>query len=468
MTGMEVILTTASSFRARHKSSVRAYRTLARSISQPRIKSRPLPRLSPNPPPPRRPPAMPSATIEPRQLSPLATMTMYDRQRDASAFDDNPYFIQPDPDQMLFDIEDVSYHMNDPSTSSYPWASAFPASAPIPDLDPKPSPGFGLHYEYAHAQASPTDSFYDSPFYNTPDTSAGSPSAAFDSNLYLQWPSEVSPSSPIPIPASPITVEPQHSQSFVSFADSSAHFPDQSTFSPTEFAALHPLPQSSPLSTSFEDRMARARVDSNSSSVQSMDLSDGPLMVPAWASQLFDGKNPVPSSSSMAMSPRRPSPLGGGGADSHSHPSSHSHRRHISIPTSGTGGAATNSGRRGSIPSLYHSAGSPPFSPQSAPTSSMLRSYSRKAEPPSNFGGNGGGGNSTLAEDRDATVRRRRKISAPEQPEGSEKATESREYYYPFHCHCYCAKFFKTHCSLVYFYCCLFLLSLSFFFHFVF
>lgn len=293
-------------------------------------------------------------------------------------FEDSGQFMASDSDQMLFELDDVSYNQ-DCHSIHYPWDFG------EPDNDVKPLFPFGEphllppNYDYHFSQSSPTDSYFDSGFY-TPENSIDSPS--FDNNLFLSnWMDDrdqelKQPSSPIPIPSPSADSQ----VNFVPYLEPS-HFPQDGGFSPAEYAALHPLPASASPASSFEDRFSiqRQRVDSISP-------QDTSLAVPDWATQLWDTPRSVHSSSSpRAIS--RPSPLSEG-----------TQRLRISS-------------KRGSS-QMFQSASAPSFSPLSSSGASAIRPYSsRRVE--------------SASEDRDATVRRKRKTSVPDEVRISDKASES-------------------------------------------
>ena len=308
--------------------------------------------------------SMPSPSIIPRYFSPT---------RDSSSFN---HFSSPDSDQMIFgpiDLEDVP---------------PFQQWDPYTDLDADPKPAYNFtpvipmsNYEYG-PQLSPTDS-HSSSFYSTDGIKSPE-----DNNLYLShWINdpELSPSSPIPIP-SPSDTQPSSSSSFVAYGEH-VHFPADGTFSPASFAALHPLPGSMSPSSSFEDlRPSRNIVDSVSP-------RDTALHAPSWASQLWES---VPSS---LRSP------------SHVRPSV----RHSPMTDGTTVRQRTISLRRGSLSAgqIFQSSSAPAMTDPHA--SSMNRSYSRRSE------------SASVADDRDATVRRKKRSPPTEDIPAAEKSSDSSE-----------------------------------------
>ncbi|KAL0580064.1 hypothetical protein V5O48_001923 [Marasmius crinis-equi] len=227
---------------------------------------------------------------------------------------------------------------------------------------------------------------------SSPMESSGLFSATEESSsLFKNWIHEPeslpipSPVGPIPIASSP-THDSHGSPSFFAFGETS-HFPQDFGLSPSEFAALHPLPNST--SSSYDEGgipiYERQRTDSISS-MTSVSPTEMSIQTPEWVSGLFD----TPASSVSARSPpsasrspmRRHSPL------------SPDHTQRVRIPNS-----------RPSITSVHS------FQSASAPSHLQTRSASsmasRRAESVS------------LHDDRDATVRRRRKLSIPSATEDS-------------------------------------------------
>ncbi|KIK67764.1 hypothetical protein GYMLUDRAFT_155078 [Collybiopsis luxurians FD-317 M1] len=318
------------------------------------------------------------AAISRRQMSPdFKTGYLPDPTSPSLLNFDVPHPAIAQDEQMLFgplDMDDVSFTHEPSSSIPFPWDSH--------DSDLKPSyyaPAAGpspLSYEYM-SQASPTDSFYDPSAYLTQDDSS-----TLDTNLFSSWITEPE-LIPIPSPVAPIPISPtadsHNAQPFFTFGERS-HFPQDQGLSPSEFAALHPLPISP--SSSYEESHvfpSRQRVDSLTS-ISPADISA--VQTPEWVSGLFVDNTATPSSVSIrtpasSRSSARPSLI-----------SSDSTQR-IRVP------------RRGSITSshIFQSASAPShshFQSQSRSASSMA---SRRAESVS------------FSDDRDATVRRRRKAS---------------------------------------------------------
>ncbi|KAF8076660.1 hypothetical protein FPV67DRAFT_1407620 [Lyophyllum atratum] len=289
-------------------------------------------------------------------------------------FDDAGAFSPTDADQMLFGPFDFEEFVTPTSPG--------PSWNPFNDMDDDvklnydylgspPHPSFGLN----PSQASPADSgYFDSTGSYGIRVQKSSPPP--DTQLILSnWINDpdlslASSSSPIPIPSSSI---PQASSSFVAFPER-LHFPQDAAFSPTEFAALHPLPRSMSPSSSFEDHYSpRQRVNSISP-------QDTSLHTPSWASQLYVPRA-LRSSSSSRPSVRH-SPLEG------------TVRQRVSS-------------LRGSVTSgqFFQSSSAPTFIEPSA-----SRAYSRRAESVS------------IGDDPDATVRRKKRSPPLEDPVNQGKA----------------------------------------------
>ncbi|KAF8165573.1 hypothetical protein B0H34DRAFT_689618 [Crassisporium funariophilum] len=336
---------------------------------------------------------MPSTLISRRHLSPDIMTIAYSpdaTMKDAShylSFDDNLHYAPQDSDQMIFgplDLEDVpGVH---PTGPSFHWDSY----AEI-EPDVKPSYNFSSlstmsHYEYGPTQSSPTNSYYDSAGFYSPAEDATNSASLDDLATWINDPdigTLHSPSSPIPIP-SPTDTNVSTSSSFVAYQDHTRFSPDAG-FSPTSFAALHPLPRSISPSPPFDGaHAARPRVHSV---VSPRDMS---LHTPSWASQLWDAPSALRTQTSLTRPSVRHSPLN---ADSTLRPR---------VPI-----------RRGSLSSgqLFQSSSAPTLTDPRA--SGLTRSYSRRADSVS------------VSDDRDATVRRKKRSPDEETPVPATKSTDS-------------------------------------------
>ncbi|KAJ4479238.1 putative HMG1 protein [Lentinula aciculospora] len=334
-----------------------------------------------------------SSAISRRQMSPPEFKIGYVPDSSPSLLNfDDPHRFMPSDDQMLFgplDMEDVSF-THDASAVPFPWDSTNDTDS---DIKPAyytagPSP-LSTNFDYL-SQASPTDSFYDPCAYLTREDSA-----SLDNNLFGSWINEPE-LIPIPSPVAPIPISPNDShnvQPFFTFGERS-HFPQDHGLSPSEFAALHPLPLSP--SSSYEDShvFPRQRVDSMTS-ISPADISA--VQTPEWVSGLFDNTATPSSVSIRTPASSRPSV------------------RHSPISSDGT--QRIRMPRRSSITSsqLFQSASAPSHSHLQVQARSASSMASRRAESVS------------LSDDRDATVRRRRKASnsSAEEHEKSDKANDS-------------------------------------------
>ncbi|KAJ7087408.1 putative HMG1 protein [Mycena crocata] len=299
-------------------------------------------------------------------------------------------FLQSPEEQMLFDFDDYSpypqttYPTSPEYTSEYDssgsdfvhepfkteYTSEFihhPTSGELVELRRGPKQYFppASHPVPEYELASPPYS---------PSSPYGSHQEDFKSppNLFISS-YMPSPSSPIPIPSA----SPQ-SPSFISFGEHSA-FKQDAPFSPG-FAAALPLPSSnSPSSSSFEDRhyAVPRQVES---------VSPHETQTPAWAGQLWEAHRHLRTPSSPRSSARH-SPLSGDQR-------------------------LRNPARRNSLSSgqLFPSSSAPSVAPVGQNT---IRSYSRRAE------------SFSTPDDRDATVRRKKRNPEPEESEVQYKAHDS-------------------------------------------
>ncbi|KAJ3741581.1 putative HMG1 protein [Lentinula detonsa] len=334
-----------------------------------------------------------SSAISRRQMSPdFKSGYVPDSSPSLLNFDDPHRFMSAD-DQMLFgpfEMEDVSF-THDPSSIPFPWDSSNDNDS---DIKPAyytagPSP-LSTSFDYL-SQASPPDTYYDPSVYLTHEDST-----SLDNNLFRSWINEPE-LIPISSPVAPIPISPNDSQDvqpFFTFGERS-HFPQDQGFSPSEFAALHPLPLSP--SSSYEESYAfpRQRVDSMTS-ISPADISA--VQTPEWVSGLFDN-TATPSSVSIRT------PVSSRPSVRHSPISSDGYTQRIRMP------------RRGSTTSshLFQSASAPSQSHLQAQSRSASSMASRRAESVS------------LSDDRDATVRRRRKVSnsSAEDHEKADKPSDS-------------------------------------------
>ncbi|KAJ3995523.1 putative HMG1 protein [Lentinula boryana] len=325
-----------------------------------------------------------SSAISRRQMSPdFKSGYVPDSSPSLLNFDD-PHRFMPADDQMLFgpfEMEDVSF-THDASSIPFPWDSSNDNDS---DIKPayytaRPSP-LSTSFDYL-SQASPSDSYYDPSVYLTHEDST-----SLDNNLFRSWinePELIPISSPVvPIPISPN--DSQDVQPFFTFGERS-HFPQDQGFSPSEFAALHPLPLSP--SSSYEDSYAfpRQRVDSMTS-ISPADISA--VQTPEWVSGLFDN-TATPSSVSIRT------PVS-------SRPSVRLLQSHLMVTRNVSECLDVDLPRL----AIYFNRQA-----QSRSASSMA---SRRAESVS------------LSDDRDATVRRRRKVSnsSAEDHEKADKPSDS-------------------------------------------
>ena len=287
--------------------------------------------------------------------------------KDASHF--IPYTPQ-DSDQLIFgplDLEDVHSIQWDPFSEI--------------DADVKPPYNYSSfstmsHYEFG---PSPANAYYDSGSLYSP-VEEHNP-AALDFAGWINDPDlgAHSPSSPINIPSPTDT-----SSSFIGYQGHTQFSPDLSAFSPTSYAALHPLPRS--ISPSLDETYSiRPRVQSV------MSPRDMSMHSPAWASQLWDAPSAHRTQTSLARPSVRHSPL-----------SDATLRQRIPV-------------RRPSLSSgqIFQSSSAPSFTESQAPSSS--RSYSSRAD------------SVGITDDRDGTLKRKKRTPDDETSTTATKANDSRK-----------------------------------------
>lgn len=309
-------------------------------------------------------------------------------------FDDSNRFTS-DTDHMIFgplEFDDVSY-APDTSYAPFTWD-------PFTEMDTDIKPIYTPQYDFLAPPTISTDHYDPQGYYGAGEFQ----SPLFDTDMYLSnWvndpdmsPSSMgSSSSPIPIPSSASN---PNSSSFIPYGEHN-HFPQNASFSPAEFAALHPLPRSVSPSTPYDSSPSsyhRQRVESLS--ISPSDTSS--LQPPAWASQLWD--NP-PSPSSLRASP----------------PVRHS-VRHSPLSSDSTQRQRIPIRRESILPvgQIFQSSSAPSLI-QSPLTTSMGQSRpysSKRAESESQ--------SISVTDDRDATVRRKKRPAPADEP-GQEKSTNN-------------------------------------------
>ncbi|KAG6842056.1 hypothetical protein C0991_003582 [Blastosporella zonata] len=285
--------------------------------------------------------------------------------KDPSNFEDSPIFSPVDSDHLIFDFEDFTNSPTSPHSTWHPYLEY--------DDDVKPNYDFSTSPTLA-LDLSPADSgYFDTTGYAIRVQKTSPPP---DHHLNLSnWINDTdlalgNPSAPIPIPQNANLAQP--SSSFIPYPER-LHFPQNASFSPTEFAAHHPLPRSlSP--SSLEDQYQPV----DSISPQDTSFHNG------WPSNIYPSRTLRSSSSS------RPSV------------------RHSPM---------VDTTLRQRVPSLRGSVASGLlFTSMSAPTSVEPRSpraYSRRAESVS------------VNDDPDATVRRKKRSPPLEDPVIPAKSTSN-------------------------------------------
>ena len=288
----------------------------------------------------------------------------YYHDKDASPFINFNDCPPHDSDQLIFgplDLEDAN------TAPSFHWDS-FPEL----DSDIKPPynyPSFSTmsHYDFGPSSAN---SYYDSPTLYSPidDT--------LDLGVWVNDPA--SPASPIPIPSPTDT-----NVSFLAYQDHTRFSPDPTAFSPTSFAALHPLPRSISPPSIDDSYSARPRVQS---AISPRDMS---LHTPSWASQLWDAPSAHRTQTSLARPSVRHSPF-----------TDATLRQRIPVNRPSL-----------STAQVFQSSSAPSFTDSRAPASS--RAYSTRAD--------------SVTDDRDATVKRKKRTPEHETPTTATKVNDSRK-----------------------------------------
>lgn len=299
------------------------------------------------------------------RLHPLPLCTMSLPHRPA----DKDLLALIDSDQMIFGPLDL----DDPSLLSAPWDPArdLVYNQPIsPILSDNPASPCRTS-DFDISDASPSSTFFAGfddvhPMLDIDD-------ANLSHWLHDAHVSPLDPSSSSPIPIRGTHSDPQSPPTFIPY--SSHPFPQNSSFSPSDLAALHPLPRSlSP--TEISD----GYLSSPGLGVASISPAETSLRPPTWASQLWDSSHYPPSPSGL-YSPLSENPVG--------------QRFHPRRDTNPLG-------------LMFQSSSAP--SPNAA---TLTRAYSRRA------------GSVSVSDDRDATVRRRKKLPSEEPPKDV-KSSESR------------------------------------------
>lgn len=256
-----------------------------------------------------------------------------------------------------------------------------------------------------HDQSYMSDSPASPPHFNLPSSSSFNPGSftlmsgvqPSESNSgfhYSQWLTEPecppldASSSPIPI-RSTLSV-PQTPPVFHAFLEQHP-FPQNASFSPSDFAAYHPLPRS----------ISPSVLSAESKSFQGHDHSvpEASVQPPSWASQMWEHDNNSHGYIQDPTSPRLPIP--------HSPLSPGTYRpRRPSLEYRK---------RTSSLGQVFQSSSAP--SPVHARVPASSRSYGRRAESVS------------VSDDRDATVRRKKRLSSPEVSRAAEHTPSSRKLY---------------------------------------
>jgi len=299
------------------------------------------------------------------------------------------FFIPPMTISTIPDLQDNMHYSdlifgpidldNSNSSTSYPWDH-------YPDVDPDIKPSFLFpSYDYAAALQHQQPSFFDSTFTSQEDTL--NPAAFDDLATWINDPDLNSPSSPIAIP-SPLDSNLSSSSSYLGYHD---QFSQDAAFSPATFAAMHPLPRSMSPPSSFEEGRSAAMRPRVQSVVSPRDVS---MHAPTWASQIYDPPSAHRTQNLMTRPSIRHSPM-----------TDTTLRQRMPI-------------RRASLSSsglLFQSSSAPSHTDTLTPA--MSRSYSRRAD------------SLSASDDRDATVRRKKRSPDEDAPIPTKPSNDSRKSY---------------------------------------
>ncbi|OJT05353.1 Mismatch-binding protein cmb1 [Trametes pubescens] len=218
------------------------------------------------------------------------------------AFDDHPQYdpIVSDSDAMIFGLElDDAFNQQESKPQSS-WDSHYPSYS----MSSIPFPGSP---DSTTSQLEPVSNGHSRRFDSTFSNCSSNyypPTPEFsESALYSNWIADPdaprTASMPIPIPGGHAQ-SPTLSSSYAAFSENSAIFPDVSPFSPTTaFAALQPLPLSPPDDAVMMDQL---RSELSGAVSPPANLFADPS-APSWASQLWAAQSTVPS-------PGAPVPIG--------------------------------------------------------------------------------------------------------------------------------------------------------------
>jgi hypothetical protein len=280
---------------------------------------------------------------------------------------------------------DMIFDFDDGQQLALPWDSFDAQSDQLYLLGPPAPPSFGFNFPQSNNNGL---------FGSGPYSGMQSTEQSLDNFNLSQWlkepecPALDNSSSPIPIRSS-ISV-PQTPPAFHPYVEH-FDFPQDASFSPSDFAALHPLPRS--LSPS-------AFSDNNSKQFPPRFHNDASLQPPAWASQLWD--TPSRSNSRSPASPRSPAPN-----SSLSKTSYAMKRQSLEART-----------RKSSLGQVFQPSSAP--SPAQSRAPNLARPYSRRAE------------SASASDDHDATVRRKKRLTSPEASSSVDPAADTRSFFRQF------------------------------------
>jgi hypothetical protein len=307
-------------------------------------------------------------------------------------YEDDAHFDSPTSNSdMIFGPLDFDDGQQFSPELALPWDS-FDSGGTQSDqlylLGPPAPPSFGFNFPQSN-----NGLFGSGPYSGMSDMQSTEQSLEGNNNFNLsQWlrepecPALDNSSSPIPIRTS-ISV-PQTPPAFHPYVEH-FDFPQDASFSPSDFAALHPLPRSlSPSAFSDNSKQFPPRFHNP---------HDASLRPPAWASQLWD--TPSRSNSRSPASPRSPAPNSPLSKTSYA-----MKRQSLEART-----------RKSSLGQVFQSSSAP--SPVQSRAPNLARPYSRRAE------------SASASDDHDATVRRKKRLTSPEASSSVDPATDTRSFF---------------------------------------
>lgn len=331
------------------------------------------------------------------QVTMSAYLSMSDQSmRDATPmikFEDDTLFDSPraHSEQMIFGPIDLEDGLQFSPDMALPWDSFEDVGSHNEQPYMSDSPSSPSHpFDFNFPQQSSHNALFNSGAYpGMSDMQSSEPQYGNEFHL-SQWIKEPEcpplDASSSPIPIRPALSVPQTPPAFHSYIEQHP-FPQNASFSPSDFASLHPLPRSASPSAFSGDSKQFPRFDN---------VGEMSMQPPNWAAQLWDAPSPsYPRSPASSRSPIPHSPLSRNG---------YAAKRQSFEPRK----------RTSSFGQAFQSSSAP--SPVHSRAPALSRTYSRRAE------------STSVSDDRDATVRRKKRLSSPEVSRSVESTGGSRKH----------------------------------------